>query len=289
MRSLFLLLLLLSAALSTGCVRKSGAEGTTDSVATSDSGARRRPVERMNPAIRVDSPAPAIPIDGDTVALIGSVRRGERGVIYKIVQGRTTLLEGKAAASGPVDGDTLGRLRFEARFPMPKVARQAPQGRDARTGRVMLTVELDGGDTGHGGPRVMMPLVTSDTAGQDRGFFNVYMRNPSMGDPKVCDAVQPLQRIGPKDLRGRMLVALLVRGPSPQEMERGYRTELPPGAVARGYKEDNGTALVDFNAEMSRVTDACARTAVRSQIEKTLLQIPGITSVKITVQGQPFQ
>lgn len=290
MRSLLSLLLLFT--LVVGCARKSGTEGTTDTVSTRDSGMRRPGLptvaDRIDPPIRVDAPEPAIPIEGDSITFTGSVKRGEHGVRYKMMLGRNTLLEGTVPATEPVPGDTSGRLHFATKLPRPKTdGATAGQQQPGRPMPLLLMVTLDGGDTGRGAPRVMIPLATSDTGAHTK-VFNLYFRNPSMGDPKACDAVQPVKRLGPDRLQPRLMLALLVRGPSPDEQRNGYRTELPPGAIAKNYKEENGTALVDFNAEMNRVTDQCSRTAARIEIEKTLMQVPGITSVKITVEGQPF-
>lgn len=290
MRSLRPLVPLLLLLLIAGCARKSGAEGGADSLATSDT-SKRRPAaaERMDPAIRVDAPEPAIPIEGDSIPFSGSVRRGEHGVRYRILQGRATLLEGTVAATEAVAGDTSGRLHFETRLPKPKgSAPTSPEG-PTRPMPMMLMVMLDGGDTGRGAPRVMMPLMTGDGADTNAGTFNLYFRNPSMGDPKACEAVQPVRRVGPKKMQGRVVLAMLVRGPSPQEIQRGYRHEIPPGVTPRSYKEENGVAMIDFNGEMNRITDPCARTAIRAEIERTFKEMPGISSVQITVEGQPFQ
>jgi len=82
-------------------------------------------------------------------------------------------------------------------------------------------------------------------------------------------------------------VAALGKGPSDRLRAAGVTSALPPGAgflrvVARG-----GGVTVDLDP--GAVTGSRADVAVlRAQLAATLLSLPGVTSVRVQVQGQPL-
>lgn len=79
----------------------------------------------------------------------------------------------------------------------------------------------------------------------------------------------------------------LMRGPNLKERNSGIFTEIPKKAkILKGAKE-NGILAVNFNQELSRYGGGSARVqGLIAQIVYTFTEIPGITKVRILVEGK---
>lgn len=78
----------------------------------------------------------------------------------------------------------------------------------------------------------------------------------------------------------------LLGGPTADEEARGLSTAIQDGSKLNYVKTDGTTAIVDFNEAFDfQVGGATLVMAIRSQIEKTVLQFPSFTSVRITINN----
>jgi len=103
-----------------------------------------------------------------------------------------------------------------------------------------------------------------------------------------CSQVVPLEREIEKKydsevvntVRG-LLVAL-----SSDEVARGFTTNIPFGTWLNNvFVSGTGVATVDLNNTINETAGSCAVTAVKAQIEQTLLQFPYISSVVICAES----
>lgn len=115
-------------------------------------------------------------------------------------------------------------------------------------------------------------------------YFGNLQKNPSMTD---CSITFPLDRVIEKKYDSELINAVkgLLEPLTADETSKGYISSVPKGTTLKYIKISNGVAEVNFGAELNKVGGSCLVSAIRSQIEKTLLQFPQVKSVRICVDG----
>lgn len=83
------------------------------------------------------------------------------------------------------------------------------------------------------------------------------------------------------------LAAALLAGPDPAAEAAGLRSELPTGAAGLSIAVAGSTATVDVPGALSSPTDAPTADLRLAQIVFTATELPGVTSVRILVDGAP--
>jgi spore germination protein GerM len=79
----------------------------------------------------------------------------------------------------------------------------------------------------------------------------------------------------------------LLMGPTAAEKTAGLLTAIPSGTVINSAVIDGGVAELDFNELIDKnVAGSATVIAIRDQIEKTAKRFSGVTSVKMTVNGE---
>lgn len=123
---------------------------------------------------------------------------------------------------------------------------------------------------------------------KERGVVKVFFANV-LKDPNVehCDVVYPVARRVVKTQNTAEIALLeLLKGPTAQEQTSGSRTTIVPGIVLRSVKIEGGVATADFSNELVYgLGGSCRVQALIAQIDQTLKQFDGVSSVKILVDG----
>lgn len=80
----------------------------------------------------------------------------------------------------------------------------------------------------------------------------------------------------------------LLKGPTPAERHQGLTTFIPEGTVVKSVSIDpDGTVHADFNEALQEGVGGSMRVmGIRRQIQASLLWIPGVTSVILSVEGR---
>lgn len=131
---------------------------------------------------------------------------------------------------------------------------------------------------------VAVPVRFSGSTPVKRAVRVFFSRSASGDD--ACEAVWPVARaVEPTEDVARAAVAELLAGPTPAERDRGYLTSLPEGVELRSLRIENGVARADFDATLNQAAGSCRVLAIRAQIERTLLRLPTVTDVVISVEG----
>lgn len=80
----------------------------------------------------------------------------------------------------------------------------------------------------------------------------------------------------------------LLKGPTPAERHQGLTTFIPKGTVVKSVSIDpDGTVHADFNEALQEGVGGSMRVmGIRRQIQASLLWIPGVTSVILSVEGR---
>jgi len=115
----------------------------------------------------------------------------------------------------------------------------------------------------------------------------IYFSN-SLEDPEVLDCAQvyPVERKINEKSPYYALFELL-QGPTEQEIEDGYFTNINPGVKIQDLVINNRICTVDLSEELIyQVGGSCLVSAIRAQIEKTLLDFNEIDEVIISVNGE---
>ncbi len=112
--------------------------------------------------------------------------------------------------------------------------------------------------------------------------FQVYYSNFQRDPEERCDVVFPVERVVQRRPPvERQALEELVAGPTTQENEEGYFTNIPADFLVNRVAVDNGTATVAYSMPEEAIANECQRQAVRSQVRETIVQFPHVDAVRI--------
>jgi spore germination protein GerM len=117
----------------------------------------------------------------------------------------------------------------------------------------------------------------------------VYYENSSLdtGVPG-CGSVYPVLRVVTDDPSlAEAALNELFRGPSWNDANRGFYSEINSGVKVNSLSIKDGVAQVDLSKRIEEgVGGSCRVSEIRSQIISTLKQFPAVDSVVISVEGR---
>lgn len=127
-------------------------------------------------------------------------------------------------------------------------------------------------------------------AEQENTTVSVFFGRDIVGTDIIeCDAVFEVQRtVDRTQAVARAALTELLEGPTQEEIEQGrYVTNIPEGVEIQSLEIRDGTAYADFSqALQENVGGSCRVTAIRAQIEETLLQFESVDDVVISIDGE---
>ena len=117
---------------------------------------------------------------------------------------------------------------------------------------------------------------------------DIYFGNTNMSSSEDCSKVFPLSRtVLNAETFGPGALEALLKGVSEKEKEAGYFTSLNDDILLQKFEIKNKVAYVDFDSRFNEgMGGSCRVTAIMSQIENTLNNLPDIDSVVVSVNGQ---
>ncbi len=116
----------------------------------------------------------------------------------------------------------------------------------------------------------------------------VYFGSEKAGSLDDCTVVAPVSRtiVNAETLAPGALEKLLL-GPTSGEKRVGYFSSINDGVLIQKFEVKGGVAYIDLSSRFSEgVAGSCRVMAIRSQIERTLTDLPDIDSVVISVNGE---
>lgn len=219
--------------------------------------------------MRVDEPR-ADAVISSPLVVTGMARVFENTVEWKLTDAAgLTLTSGFVTAdSGEVGSMTP--FRIEKAFTTPRASSGFLEvfSTSARDGSVIDLVRL--------------PVRFSAQTRTVTVFFSDTRRDPQT---LSCETTYPVERSIPvTPAPARAALEQLLSGTTREEVLRGFVSNIPDNVRILSLVIDGDTALVNFSTEL-RSAGSCRITAIRSQIENTLLQFPTIKSVEIRIEG----
>ena len=131
--------------------------------------------------------------------------------------------------------------------------------------------------------------LTNGTAGafEWEKEVNVYFVDLKKAETSSCEADVAVKRTVPNsETLGPGAIDMLLKGLTADE-EKSYFSAIDEKTMLQKFEIKDKVAYVDFNSALNEgVAGSCAVIAIRSQIEKTLTDLPDIDSVVISVNGQ---
>jgi hypothetical protein len=235
--------------------------------------------------IRVSAPAA-----GGTVTSPVRVTGEARGTWYFEGSFPVRLLDegGRELAVAPARA--LGDWMTEAFVPFEAVLAFDPPAPGTR-GSLVLEKDNPSGLPEHAGA-IRVPVTFGAVVADSEAptiTVQAYFPNPGLAPPPDvdCGVVFPVGRTVPwTPAPARAALEALLAGPTEAERASGYATSINPGVTIRGLVVENGVATADFSEELERTGGSCLVTAIRAQIERTLLQFPAVRSVRISIAGR---
>lgn len=115
-------------------------------------------------------------------------------------------------------------------------------------------------------------------------FFNNNRLDPEIS----CSKVFAVERLIPRTKAvARRALEELLKGPTDEEKQEDYRTEINTGVRIQRLGIENGTANVDFNEQLDfQVAGSCPVSRIWAQISQTLKQFPSVEKVIISINGR---
>lgn len=103
-----------------------------------------------------------------------------------------------------------------------------------------------------------------------------------------CGKVEATERQVSVSLhRAKVAIQTLISGPNENEKTLGYSSNLPNKAVLNSLSFSGSRAYADFDEALQYgVAGSCRVSAIRAQIEATLMQFPNIKEVIISINGR---
>ena len=131
--------------------------------------------------------------------------------------------------------------------------------------------------------------IRAATIARSDKWIQVFFENSVLdAGVSACGAVYPTAR-EVTGVPGMAMVALteLFRGPSWDDANRGYYSEINSGVKVNSLSIKDGVARVDFDKRIEEgVGGSCRVSEIRSQIISTLNQFPNVKSVVVSVEGR---
>jgi len=131
--------------------------------------------------------------------------------------------------------------------------------------------------------------IRAATVARSDKWIQVFFENSVLdAGVSACDTAYPVAR-EVTSVPGIARVALteLLRGPSWDDSNRGYYSEINSGVKINSLSIDNGVARVDLDKRIEEgVGGSCRVSEIRSQITSTLEQFPTVRSVVVSVDGR---
>ncbi len=118
-------------------------------------------------------------------------------------------------------------------------------------------------------------------------FYANSQKDPEEQNPDVTYPIEVSIKAENEDELVRKMIDRLVKGPEGSYKDQGYYTSLPSDTKINSVKIEGETLSIDFNDSINMGGGSCMMEQRRSQIENTLLNIPGkgIKKVIISVNG----
>lgn len=132
---------------------------------------------------------------------------------------------------------------------------------------------------------VSIPLKVKETSAIE---VKVFFSNNTLDPEVTCTKVFPVSRKLTRTTQvARAALMQLLRGPSGEELGKGYFSAIPEGTKLNSIRIENGIAYADFSEELERaVGGSCRVAAISAQIRETLTQFPTVKSVVISINGR---
>ncbi|MGI5841158.1 MAG: GerMN domain-containing protein [Patescibacteria group bacterium] len=118
--------------------------------------------------------------------------------------------------------------------------------------------------------------------------FNLYFPS-SNNSEKDCSRVSPVKQ--DVEIKGKVInsiVDALIKGPRQDDDKKKHFTNFNKNIKLEKVDNSDGIITLDFNKKLAELDD-CQAKGASFQLNKTLLQVPGVKAVKITIHGQEDQ
>ncbi len=102
-----------------------------------------------------------------------------------------------------------------------------------------------------------------------------------------CPLLEPATRMLPSSATPAGVAQRLLAGPTPAERSAGLSSLLPtpPMGTKIGRTADRVNVNVTDATALNALTGSCGRSQLRSALERTLSELPGVTAVRMQING----
>lgn len=227
------------------------------------------PDDQKEPAIVVFSPRPNEEV-GIPIVLTGEARVFENSFAWRLKnEDESILIEGHGTALAPDIGQ-FGPYEVRINYPEPKSSKG--------TLEVFEFSAKDGSEIN----KIITPLRFKAV---ETANIKVYFNKEGSAECENTSAAE--RRIAKTQAPARAALEELLKGPTPQEFQQGFRTSINSGVAIQKLAIVNGAAEIDFSDLLQAgVAGSCSVQAIRAQIINTLRQFASVKKVTISINGE---
>jgi hypothetical protein len=211
--------------------------------------------------------------DENALFVSGEARTFDFIVNFKLFDANGNLIvEDSTLANTHVPGN-WGRFSTVINFPAPSTVRGTLQVFQ------YSAVDLQEID------KIMVPVYFQYN---DQMEVKVYFNhNAKAGMPDECSYTQVTSRYMTRTTGvARAALTALLQGPTNDEKNNGYFSNIPVGTTLNSIRIENGTAYADFSDELNNTGGSCAVGGIYASISDTLTQFSTVQNVVISVNGR---
>lgn len=220
-------------------------------------------------------PAGPAEIVGSKFVLMGSGTAFENSFSYRIVDGAGKKIDEGSLMTNAKDAGLIGYYYKE--IDLAKLSVSLPA---SVTFDVFEASAKDGSD--------IQKISRSVAVDKNQTTIFAYFNNSNLNPDVSCDKTFAVaRRVSKTMLTLKASMEQLLKGVLPEEAVAGFTTLINPGTKLNSAKISGSTASLDFSKELDENGGgSCKVTSIRSQIENTAKQFPGVKKVIISINGK---
>ena len=119
-----------------------------------------------------------------------------------------------------------------------------------------------------------------------RPSVDIYVLREAEGGAAMVRVSRTAPGLRGVEARVRYSVEKLLEGLTDEEEKAGYLTSIPAGAKLLACSIENGTAFIDFSADIESGGGTAAMEERLAQIVFTATQFPGVETVRFKIDGK---
>jgi hypothetical protein len=235
----------------------------------------------QNELISVDTPT-----DGDEISSPVTISGEARGTWYFGADFPVEVVDNAGNSLGMAPATANGNWMTDNFVPFTGEIEFDASAAETADGRVIFHRSNPSG-LAENDDSVEIPVTFEDDEAAASMTVQVFWSDDAAAVAGDCSIVQSFEREIPQTQGvGQAAIAALLEGPTDQEVDDGFSSNIPNGVSLNSLRIESRIAYADFSSELNDIGGSCRVQAITAQIQETLQQFSTIDNVEISVNGE---